>query len=130
MAADGAADETCMRQPVEAPVLSVAGGSSEDQAEVTRCGGLQEAPLQSREQDFGGADADEARAADDIPILNQRDGLLCRGDLVADHGSPCDAGGAHQSRFLSQSTMPLPSTPCDLPLTNTPTWPPSSPISV
>ena len=27
--------------------------------------------------------------------------------------------------LLSQSAMPLPSTPCDLPLTNTPTWPPA-----
>ena len=33
-------------------------------------------------------------------------------------------------RSLSQSTMPLPRMPCDLPLTNTPTWPPAKPISL
>ena len=51
-------------------------------------------------------------------------------ELPEARGSAAPPRGRAHGRSVSQSTMPLPRMPCDLPLTNTPTWPPARPISL
>ena len=92
----------------------------------------------------GGEEVEVAAVARDAVHADDRSRRLRRAPLgvgqaaeaaVAQHrhllqrGASASRVDGHQSRLRSQSTMPLPSMPCDLPLTNTPTWPPARPIS-
>ena len=71
-----------MRQPVEALVSPVAGGSGKYEGQIAGMAGLEEAPLQPDEQFVRRADPDETRYADRVAILDDGHGLDCREKLA------------------------------------------------
>src|SRR5438046_3719548 len=68
----------------------------------------------------GVGDAHEAVGAENRDVVQTRGYRRYRKPVLGDA----------QSRAFSHFTMPVPRMPCDLPLTNTPTWPPGSGSSV
>ena len=82
MAADGALDQSLVREPVQAALLAVARCGGEHQREVARRAVSREAPLQRRDQLLGRAAADEAGASDGVAVAYQRDRLIGGNDLV------------------------------------------------
>ena len=83
MATDGAPDQPVMREAIEPSLLAVAGGGGEQQAEVARLAGGQEALLQGHEDRVGRADADEARGRHHVARPDDRDRLGRTHHLVA-----------------------------------------------
>ena len=112
-----------MGETVESAFLAVAGGRGEDQSEIGRVPLFKKAPLESDDQFVGRTDANKARHANCVAIANNRDGFIGGDDLVLE---------GHPAYCLSEShlAIPEPRKACDLPPTNTPTWPPGSGSSV
>lgn len=127
MTADGPLDQPVMGQAIETTLLAIARGSCEQQAEVARRAGLEEPLFQGDEDGVGRADTNEAGGGDHVVRADDRHGFQSTHDLVAHR---LCSGPAQRSRWASQSTMPLPTMPCDLPDTKTPIWPPGRPSSV
>ena len=119
MAADGAPDQTLVRQAVEPAVAAIAGSGGEDQGEVARFPCLTEALLDSDQQFVGGADADEAGDGNGIAGPDDGGGFG-RGDDLVFHDPSCSERNA---------ATPGANSFCDFPPTNTPTWPPGRPSS-
>ena len=83
MPADHALEQPVMPEPVEPLLLAVALPRREQQRQVARLAGLEEAPLQPGQQIVRRADADEARGADRVAAADQGHGLGQAHHLVA-----------------------------------------------
>ena len=83
MPADHALEQPVMAEPVEPLLLAVALPGREQQGQVARLAGRDEAPLQPDQQIVRRADADEARGAERVAAADQRHRLGEADDLVA-----------------------------------------------
>jgi len=85
VAADSALDQPVSGEAVEAALLAVPGCGREDERQVARRFGVDEALLERSDQHFGRADPHEARAAHCVAVADQRDRLVGGDDLVFAH---------------------------------------------
>ncbi len=106
MPPDGSPHQPVKREPVQAAVLAVSGGSGEDEGEIARMAGGKKASFERDQQLVGRADADEARDADRVAVADDRHRIGAADDLAL-----------HHCRSISQSNTVSPTMPCDLLLT-------------
>ena len=85
--ADGAFDETDMRETVQSLVLAVARRGREQQGQVLRLPGRKEALLQCTDQRIGRTAADEPGNRNGIAVANDRH-CVCGADNLVPHVSP------------------------------------------
>ena len=75
-----------MMQAPGAQPLAVAGAGTHDQRQPLGLLRIDEALFERGVQHFGDAALHEARGANDIAVIDERNGLLGRDDLVLQHG--------------------------------------------
>ena len=83
MAADDALEQAVMAERVEAAVLAVPLPGREQQREVARLAGFEETLFERDQERIRHADADEARGAERVAVLDDGDGFGGGDDLVA-----------------------------------------------